>query len=141
MASERTPWMISLLEKMKKAMNLESLDEEIARMIERLAILRVSTKHINLWMRQLEMKRNEIGELAGLMGFDEIEKEIQSERDLEAWAKTCTSHFTKKTKRMLFEEVDNMVWSGDEKEIVKCCQRNKVYDQITEAEIEEIWMR
>ena len=48
------------MEKMKKAMNLESLDEEIARMIERLETLRVSTKHINLWIRQLEMKRMEM---------------------------------------------------------------------------------
>ena len=101
MASEGTPWMISLLEKMKKAMNLESLDEEATRMVERVKILRVSTKHIKLWMRQLEMKRNEIGELAGLMGFDEIEKEIQSERDLEAWAKTCTSHFKENQKNVV----------------------------------------
>ena len=40
---------------------------------------------------------------------------------------------------MSFEEVDNMVWSGDQNEIAKWCQRNKVYDQITEDEIGEIW--
>ena len=41
-------------------------------------------------------------------------------------------------KRMLFEEIDNMVWSGDE-EVSKGCQRNKVYDEITEKEIVEMW--
>ena len=34
-----------------------------------------------------------------------------------------------------------MVWSGDEKEIARWCKRNKVYDEITEKEIEEIWNR
>ena len=47
--------------------------------------------------------------------------------------------FPKKVKRMLFEEIDNMVWSGNEKEITGWCSRNKVYDEITENEIEEIW--
>ena len=42
---------------------------------------------------------------------------------------------------MLFEEIDNMVWSGKEKEITGWCNRNKVYDEITDNEIEEIWMR
>ena len=56
--------MKSNLEKMKEKMKMDSLDKETKRMIERPAILRVSTKHINLWMRQLEMKRKERGELA-----------------------------------------------------------------------------
>ena len=34
-----------------------------------------------------------------------------------------------------------MVWCGGEKEMVKWCHQNKVYDEITEKEIEEIWMR
>ena len=38
---------------------------------------------------------------------------------------------------MLFEETDNMVWSGVEKEIAQWCKRNKVYDEITEEEIGE----
>ena len=46
-----------------------------------------------------------------------------------------------KSKRMLYERIDNMIWSGQEKEIVQWCERNKVYDEIMEAEIEEIWMR
>ena len=46
-------------------------------------------------------------------------------------------HFTKKVKRMLYEEIDNMVWSGTEKEISQWCKNNKVYDVITEDEIEE----
>ena len=47
------------------------------RMTERLVALRISTKHINLWVRQLEMKRNEMSELAGLIGLDEIKREIE----------------------------------------------------------------
>ena len=42
---------------------------------------------------------------------------------------------------MLYEEIDNIVWSGKEKEISMWCQQNKVFYQITEAEIEEIWNR
>ena len=42
---------------------------------------------------------------------------------------------------MLFVEIDNMVWSGSESEITKWCSKNKVYDEITEEEIEEIWQR
>ena len=42
---------------------------------------------------------------------------------------------------MLFEETDNMVCSGPEKEITKWCKTNKVFDEITEKEIEEIWNR
>ena len=29
--------------------------------------------------------------------------------------------------RMLFQEIDNMVWSGVEKEVTEWCKRNKVY--------------
>ena len=38
-------------------MNVEELDEETTRMVERMVVLRVATKHINIWIRQLEMKR------------------------------------------------------------------------------------
>ena len=84
---------------------------------ERMVVLRVATKHINLWIRQLEMKRQEMIELAGLMELEEVKSEIQKEKSIEKWAGRCTHHFTKKTKRLLFEEIDNMVWSGTEKEI------------------------
>ena len=110
-------------------------------MVERVIVLRLSTKHINLWMRQLEMKRREIGELAALLRFDVVKTEIDKERNLEAWAKRSTHYFTKKVKRLLFEETDNTVWSGGEKEITEWCKRNKVYDEITEDEIEDIWKR
>ena len=50
-------------------------------------------------------------------------------------------HFTKKTKRMWYEEIDNMVWSGTERETSLWCRINKVCDAITEDEIEEIWKR
>ena len=68
-------------------------------------IVRISTKHINLWMRQLETKRKEMSELAGLIGLEEVQEEIAREKALEAWAKRCTHHFTKKVKRMLFEDI------------------------------------
>ena len=45
------------LQRVKEMMNVEALDDETIRMVERVVVLRVSTKHINLWMRQLEMKR------------------------------------------------------------------------------------
>ena len=85
--TERTSLMTLLEEKMMDVMNEDSLDEKTSRMIERMTILRVATKHINLWIRQLEMKRMEMCELAGLMGFDAIKKEIETEKSLEAWAK------------------------------------------------------
>ena len=83
-------------------MNVDALDQETARDIERMAVLRVSMKHINPWIRQLEMKRGENGELAGLIGLDEIKNEIASEKSLEKWAKRCANYFTKKAKKDVF---------------------------------------
>ena len=34
-----------------------------------------------------------------------------------------------------------MIWSGSDAKVVEWCERNKVLDEIKEAEIEEIWMR
>ena len=48
-----------------KSNNVEELDEETRPMVEGIVVLRVATKHINLWTRQLEMKRREVAELAG----------------------------------------------------------------------------
>ena len=42
---------------------------------------------------------------------------------------------------MLYEEIDNIVWRGSEEEITSWCQENKVFDEITESEIEEMWNR
>ena len=70
--TERTPIVTVLLERMEETMRVESLDEETTVMTKRLVVIRVSTKHINLWMRQLEMKRKEIYELAWLMGLETI---------------------------------------------------------------------
>ena len=53
--------------------------------------------------------------------------------------KRCSHHFTKKAKRMLFEETDNMVWRGQEIGIAQWCKNDLVFDEITEDEIEEIW--
>ena len=69
----------------KKAMtwlNVEDLDEETTRMVERMVVLMVATKHINLWIRQLEMKRQEMIELAGLMELEEVKSEIQKEKSI-----------------------------------------------------------
>ena len=129
-----------LLERMKEMMGVENLDEETTRMVERMVILRLSTKHINLWIRQLEMKRKEICELAGMMKLEKIKEDVQKEKSLERWARRCTTHFPKRVKRVLFGEIDNMIWNGHESEITQWCKRNKVFDEITENEIMEIWM-
>ena len=130
-----------LLEKVMKMMNAIDLDEETTRMVERIVVLRVATKHINIWIRQLEIKRREMSELAGLLKFEEVKKDVGNEKSLERWAKRCTHQFTKNVKKMLFEEIDNMVWSGNHQDITRWCKQNKVFDEITEEEIEEIWRR
>ena len=61
--------------------------------------------------------------------------EVANEKSLERWAKRATHNFPKKVKRMLFEETDNMVWSGREKQVSRWCELHKVRDEITEAEI------
>ena len=53
---------------MAEMLKVEELDDETTMMVERLAVLRIATKHINLWILQLEMKRN-AGVRAG--GVDE----------------------------------------------------------------------
>ena len=67
---ERSPLLEVLFKRVMTALKVEEIDEETARMVESVIVLRISTKHINLWMRQLEMKRGEIIELARLMGLD-----------------------------------------------------------------------
>ena len=129
------------MEKTKEMMNPDFLDEETALMTKRMVVIRISTKHINLWMRQLETKRKEIGELAELLKLDQIKKEVETVKSLESWSKRTTNYFTKNAKRMLFEEVDNMVWNGSDDDITRWCQKNKVYDEISDEEIEEIWKR
>ena len=73
------------------------------------------------------------------MGFETVQNEIEKEKSLEKWAKTASNNFTKKMKRALYEEIDNEVWSGGENEITSWCKRNKVFDEITEEEIEKLW--
>ena len=48
-------------------LNEEDLDEKAIGMVERITVLKIATKHINLWIRQLEMKRNVLIELDRLM--------------------------------------------------------------------------
>ena len=83
--NERARMVRKLIEKVKKMMNCETLDEETTRAVERMMVIRISTKHINLWMRQLEMKKKEVGELAGLLKLEEVRKEIEKEKNLEKW--------------------------------------------------------
>ena len=44
-------------EKQEELMNVFVLEEETIRMAEETVLLRFSTKHINIWVRQLEMKQ------------------------------------------------------------------------------------
>ena len=104
-------FMKELKQKVLEKMNMDVLDQETNRDVERMVILRVSTKHINLWIRQLEVKRKEIAELAGLLKFEEVKNEIESEKSLESWTKRTSNHFTRNVKRMLFGEIDNIVSS------------------------------
>ena len=67
---------------MMKVRNEEDLDEETTGMIEKLVVLRVATMHINLWIRQLEMKRREVCELAELFGFEGVKKEVEKRNPL-----------------------------------------------------------
>ena len=46
-------------------MRVEELDNETTLMVERLAVLRIATKHINLWISKLEMKRKEMSDWRG----------------------------------------------------------------------------
>ena len=77
--SERPQFMLRLLMRTNEMMNEDKLDEETTRMVERIVVLRLSTKHVNLWIRQLEIKMDEMRELAGLMKFEEVKKEIARE--------------------------------------------------------------
>ena len=80
--SQETVFMNKLLEEIKEMMNLDFLDEETALMTKRMGVIRISTKHINLWMRQLEMKRKAIGELAGPLKLDHIKQEVETVKSL-----------------------------------------------------------
>ena len=128
-------------EKLEELTDVCVLEEETIRMAEETVLLRLSTKHNNLWVLQLEMKWNAICELAGLMGFEEVREEIEKEKTLQVWARRATNHFPRKTKRAIFEMTDNMVWSGDERSVAEWCKRNKVFDEITEDKIDEIRRR
>ena len=87
-------FMKTLVGKLQQSTCAEDLDDETIEMAERLVVLRISTKHINLWIRQLEMKRNEMSQLAALMELDEIKKEREREKSLERRARRCTNYFT-----------------------------------------------
>ena len=124
--TDESTFMKMLAEKMMTKTKVDVLDDETIKNIVRMVVLRTSTKHINLWMRQLEMKRNELDELAEMLEFADIKREIESEKSLERWAKRCTNSFTKNVKRLLFGEIDNLIWSGKEKEITGWCKKQSI---------------
>ena len=70
------------MKRMAEKMNSNEGDDETTMIVKRLAVLRIATKHINIWIRHLETKRKEICELAWLMKFEEIKKEILNESPL-----------------------------------------------------------
>ena len=72
--------MEALLWKTMGMLKVESLDDETIGMIERVVVLRIATKHINLWILQLQIKRREISELAWLIKQEEIKKELIRKR-------------------------------------------------------------
>ena len=82
--SQGTLFVNFLMGKLKDVIQVGDLDEKDTTMVKSIVILRLSTKHINLWMRQLEMKKPEMCELAELLRFEEIKKEIEAEKNLEA---------------------------------------------------------
>ena len=65
-------------------MAIEDPDDETAGMLERIVILRVSTKHINLWMRKLEMKKDGDERACWHCGVGRSQK-IETEKNLEIW--------------------------------------------------------
>ena len=103
-----TPLMKAMKEKLKERLHVEELDEETIQMVERMIILRVSTKHVNLWMRQLEVKRKEITEPAWLMGFDVVKLEIEKEKNIDRWAKRCSNQFKKRQRGCYSKYVTTM---------------------------------
>ena len=44
-----------------------------------------------------------------MLKLGDVGKEIRDEKDLERWARRCSNFFPKKAKRLLFEEIDNVV--------------------------------
>ena len=77
--------MTQLIGDMMETMKLDSLNREIVGMLEMLVLVRIPTKHVNPRMRQLEMKRKEMTEVAVLMGYDEIKEEIKKKRMRKRW--------------------------------------------------------
>ena len=75
---EGTTFMRRLRDKTTELIMVEELDHETSRMTESLAVLRIATKHINLWTRQLEIKRKEMSEQADLMKLEEVKRELRT---------------------------------------------------------------
>ena len=56
--SKRSLFLRLFLERVVRLLNVDDLEEETSRMVERIVVLRVATKHINQGVFQLEMKGN-----------------------------------------------------------------------------------
>ena len=65
----------------------------------------------------IRVEKEETSSLATLMGFDCVRIEVERQKNLESLAKRGAHNFNKKVKRMLFDEVDNMVWKNGGSEI------------------------
>ena len=73
-----------------------------------------------------------MSELAEVMGFEEFKEKNEKEKTLQKWARRVSNIFPRKTKRVIFEMTDNMVWSGDERSVAESCKRNKAFDETTD---------
>ena len=56
----------------------------------------------------------------------ESRRRLKKKKSLVKWGKRTNNLLAKKTKRMIYEEIDNMVWDENEKKIGEWCNRDKV---------------
>ena len=64
------------------------------------------------------------------MELEEVKKEIKLKRTSKDGQEDAPTTPQNNDKMMMFEEIDNMVLRGGEREKVKWCQQNKVCDEI-----------
>ena len=58
--SMRSVFLEMTCKKALTTLNVEGVDVETTRKIKRIVVLRTTTKHVNVWMRQLEMKKMQL---------------------------------------------------------------------------------
>ena len=69
------------LVKLDVMMNVEVLDKETVRVVARIAVLRISTKHINLKMRQTGLRLMETSERAVPMWLECVTNEMNVKKN------------------------------------------------------------